>query len=151
MATINENTILRCPERLANEVEAPHNRLISLPDELYLHIISFLPRYIPDLIDPYPDLGITSENLMTITVINNVYIEFCENYSMEYCRILRDRFFHINEVTPQDYMFNSIPDIEHVWYTSAFNLNIEKIMLNEEIKNYRFSQMRVQCEEESAD
>lgn len=134
-----------------NEVEAPQNRFISLPDELYLHIISFLPRYIPDLIDPYPDLGITSENLITITVINNVYIEFCENYSMEYCRILRDRFFHLNEVTPQDCMFNSDSDIEHVWYTNAFNLSIKRIILNEEIKNYRFSQMRVQCEEESAD
>lgn len=224
MATINEKTILRCPERLANEVEAPQNisftintnesecfyesdgpmspicnlqksiqrifcdedddvdcivnsfenvflqssedileekpshfqceisqnRLDHLPDEIYISIMSYLPRYVPDVSHCYYDNhGVTSTNMITITAINQVYLNLCSTHPMDKCLILRNRFFHLNYVTIEDFMFNNVLEFEREWFTRIFEVSITRIILEEEIQNFRFTRFRVQCEETS--
>jgi len=221
MATINEKTILRCPERLANEVEAPqnisftininececyyesdgpmspicnlqksiqrifcdddddvdcvinsfenvylersddileekesyfhetsYNRLNDLPDDIYMLILTYLPRYVPNVDEYfYANHGVTSTNIPTITAINQVYLNLCNTYPMDKCLVLRNRFFHLNYVTIEDFMFNNVLEFEREWFTRIFDVSIIRVVLEEEIQNFKFTQFRVQCEE----
>jgi hypothetical protein len=135
-------------DKIVHVVKKPRNRLVELPDDIYYIVNSFLPRYVPDVSNLIKyDNGITSDNIMTLGVINDVYIHHCNQYSMDASRIVRDQYFALNYTTPQNCLFNEIDTEERAWLELVFGISLKRTILNREIESFKFPESHIQNEE----